>query len=116
MHLLFWLSLFPLTTEWLRHYPTAPAPVAVYGVVLLMAAIAYYILQRNIICAQGKDSILKQALGRDIKGKLSPILYITGVAFAFIAPLVSCGIYVFVALIWLIPDRRIEKRLSSPSS
>jgi len=81
-----------------------------------MAAIAYYILQRNIICAQGKDSILKQALGRDIKGKLSPILYITGVAFAFIAPLVSCGIYVFVALIWLIPDRRIEKRLSSPSS
>ena len=114
MHLLFWLSIVPLTTEWLRRYPTASTPLCVYGGILLMAAIAYYILQNAIICTQGEGSILKQALGRDRKGKISILLYGVGIALSFVTPVLCYVIYSFVALIWLVPDRRIEKKFNNP--
>src|SRR6476660_7858975 len=109
LHLLFWLSLFPFTAGWMGENHFTAAPTALYGVVLLMAAIAYYLLQQAIIRAQGQDSILKQAIGRDWKGKLSPVLYMTGVVATLLAPSVSQGIFVAAALIWFMPDRRIEK-------
>ncbi len=108
LHLLFWLSLVPFTTGWMGENHFAAAPTAVYGAVLLMSAIAYWILQQLIIASQGSDSILKQAVGGDWKGKLSPALYVVAVLLAFGWRWVSLGIYVFVALLWLIPDRRIE--------
>lgn len=108
LHLLFWLSLFPFVTGWMGENPFAPAPLALYGVVLLMAAIAYWILQRAIIASQGIDSLLAKAVGRDIKGKLSPLLYGIAIIMSFVAPCVAGGIYVFVALRWLVPDRHIE--------
>ena len=89
----------------------APAPTAAYGVVLLMAAIAYYILQRTIIAHQGPNSLLASALGRDWKGKLSPLFYLAAIPLAFVSPWISGGLYAFVALLWLIPDRRIERVL-----
>ena len=112
MHLLFWLSLIPWATAWMRPGELAPAPAAFYGIILLLCAIAYYILQRIIICTQGGDSLLQKALGRDAKGKISPVLYATGVGLAFVSPLMSYLIYAFVACIWLVPDRRIEKTLA----
>jgi len=112
LHLLFWLSLFPFTTAWIGENHIAPTPTAVYGFVLLMAAIAYYILQRAIIAQQGKHSLLATALGRDWKGKLSPLLYFAAIPLAFVNPWISNGIYIFVALLWLIPDRRIERELT----
>jgi uncharacterized membrane protein len=111
LHLLFWLSLFPFTTGWIGENHIAPTPTAIYGVVLLMAAIAYYILQRAIIFQQGPDSLLAAAVGRDWKGKLSPVLYFMAILLAFVSPWISNGLYVFVALLWLIPDRRIERVL-----
>ena len=111
LHLLFWLSLFPFTTAWMGENHLAPTPTAVYGFVLLMAAIAYYILQRAIIAQQGRDSLLAAALGRDWKGKLSPVLYLAAIPLAFVSPWISSGLYAFVALMWLIPDRRIERVL-----
>jgi uncharacterized membrane protein len=108
LHLLFWLSLFPFMTRWMGENDFPPLPVAAYGVVSLLAAIAYFILERTIIAEQGDGSKLAQAVGRDIKGKLSPVLYATAIAFAFIARWVSLGVYVLVALMWLFPDRRIE--------
>src|SRR6187399_2519432 len=108
LHLLFWLSLFPFATAWMGENHFAPLPTALYGMVLLMAAIAYYILQQIIIAAQGPDSLLKRAVGRDWKGRLSPLLYITAIAATLVSPLISEAIYVGAALIWLIPDRRIE--------
>ena len=111
LHLLFWLSLFPFTTAWMGENHLAPVPVAVYGFVLLMAAIAYYILQRSIIAQQGPGSLLAAAIGKDWKGKLSPGLYFTAIPFAFVNPWISSGLYVFVALMWLVPDRRIERVL-----
>jgi uncharacterized membrane protein len=111
LHLLFWLSLFPFTTGWIGENHIAPAPTAIYGLVLLMAAIAYYILQRAIIVQQGPDSLLATAVGRDWKGKLSPVLYFLAIPLAFVSPWISHGLYVFVALLWLIPDRRIERVL-----
>ena len=111
LHLLFWLSLFPFTTGWIGENYVAPIPTAVYGFVLLMAAIAYYILQRVIITRQGRDSLLAAALGRDWKGKLSPALYFIAIPFAFLNPWISNALYVFVALLWLVPDRRIERVL-----
>jgi uncharacterized membrane protein len=111
LHLLFWLSLVPFTSGWLGENHVAPTPAAVYGFVLLMAAIAYYILQRAIINQQGRDSILASAIGGDWKGKLSPVLYLVAIPLAFVSPWISTGLYVFVALIWFIPDRRIERVL-----
>ncbi len=115
LHLLFWLSLFPFVTGWMGENHFAPAPLALYGIVLLMAAIAYWILQRVIIASQGTDSLLAKAVGRDIKGKLSPLLYSIAILMSFVAPWVSGGIYVFVALMWLVPDRRIENILRETS-
>jgi uncharacterized membrane protein len=112
LHLLFWLSLFPITTGWMGENRFAPTPTAVYGFVLLMAAIAYYILQRAIIAKQGPQSLLAAAIGSDWKGKLSPILYLTAIPSAFVSPWISSSIYIAVALIWLIPDRRIERVLT----
>jgi uncharacterized membrane protein len=113
LHLLFWLSLFPFATGWMGENHFAPLPTALYGVVLLMAAIAYYVLQQTIIRAQGQDSILKAAIGRDWKGKLSPVLYIAAIAATWYSPWIAEAIFVIAALIWLIPDRRIEKVLPS---
>ena len=111
LHLLFWLSLFPFVTGWVGHNHFFPAPMALYGVVLLLAAIAYFILQQTIIASQGTDSILKKAIGHDLKGKISPILYAAAIPAAFCKPWFAGAIYVFVALIWLVPDRRIERVL-----
>jgi uncharacterized membrane protein len=109
LHLLFWLSLIPLATGWMGENHFASAPSALYGVVLLMAAIGYWILQQLIISSQGRDSLLKKAIGGDWKGKLSPLLYILAILTAFWSHWISQGIYVLVALFWLIPDRRIER-------
>jgi uncharacterized membrane protein len=109
LHLLFWLSLFPITTGWMGENRFAPTPTAVYGFVLLMAAVAYFVLQHAIIAKQGPQSVLAAAIGRDWKGKLSPVLYLSAIPLAFISPWISSSIYAFVALIWLIPDRRIER-------
>jgi uncharacterized membrane protein len=111
LHLLFWLSLFPFTTGWMGENHIAPAPAAVYGFVLLMAALAYYILQSAIIAQQGRDSLLAAAIGGDWKGKLSPTLYLAAIPLAFVSPWISITLYVFVALLWLVPDRRIERVL-----
>jgi uncharacterized membrane protein len=111
LHLLFWLSLFPFATGWMGENHFAPAPSALYGTVLLMAAIAYWLLQLAIIRAQGPDSLLAKAVGRDRKGKLSPFLYVAGIAATFWSTALAQAIYVFVALLWLVPDRRIEKAL-----
>jgi uncharacterized membrane protein len=108
LHLLFWLSLFPFSAGWMGENHFAAVPTALYGVVLLMAAIAYYLLQLVIIRSQGRDSILKKAVGRDWKGKLSPIFYIVGIVSTLRVPWVAHIIFVSAALIWLIPDRRIE--------
>jgi uncharacterized membrane protein len=111
LHLLFWLSLFPFTTGWMGENHLAPTPTAVYGFVLLMAAIAYFILQRTIIAQQGPGSLLAAAIGKDWKGKLSPVCYLAAIPLAFVSPWISSGLYVFVALLWLVPDRRIERVL-----
>jgi len=110
-HLLFWLSLMPAATAWLGENLPAPVPVAVYGVVLLMPAIAYVLLQMAIVHRHGRDSVLAVALGRDMKGKLSPVLYAAGIGLAFVYPWLSVALYVLVALIWLVPDRRIENMI-----
>ena len=112
LHLLFWLSLIPFTTGWMGENHFAAVPTALYGFVLLMAAIAYWILQTTVLCEHGKGSILDVALGKDIKGKISPLLYIIAVAAAFFGLQWLAGaLYIFVALIWLVPDRRIENAL-----
>ncbi|MFZ6778995.1 TMEM175 family protein [Undibacterium sp. Ji83W] len=113
LHLLFWLSLIPFATGWVGENHFAPIPAALYGAVLLMAAIAYFILQQQIIATQGADSLLKKAVGADWKGKLSPAVYATGMLLACWYPLVAMAMYVAMALIWLIPDRRIEKVLKN---
>ena len=111
LHLLFWLSLFPFATGWMGENHFAPMPSALYGVVLLMAAIAYWLLQTMIIRTQGQDSLLRKAVGSDWKGKLSPVLYVVGIVTTSWSPKVAQAIYVFVALLWLVPDKRIEKVL-----
>ncbi len=111
LHLLFWLSLIPFTTAWAGENHLASAPTAIYGFVLLMAAIAYYILQRTIMREQGAQSLLAKALGNDWKGKVSPLCYFSAIPLAFLNPLISTGLYIFVALIWLVPDSRIERAL-----
>jgi uncharacterized membrane protein len=109
LHLLFWLSLFPFVTGWMGENNFAAAPSGLYGVVLLMAAIAYFILQDTIIRSQGSDSVLARAVGRDIKGKSSAILYASGILASFYLPWLAGVMYLLVALIWLVPDRRIER-------
>jgi len=109
LHLLFWLSLVPFVTGWMGENHFAAVPTAVYGMVLLMSAIAYTILQNAIIAGHGASSKLASAVGRDFKGKLSMLLYIAAILLAFVHQLISDAIYVTVALIWLIPDRRIER-------
>jgi uncharacterized membrane protein len=116
LHLLFWLSLFPFATAWIGENHVAATPTALYGCVLLMAAIAYSILQRTIIVKQGRDSLLAKAIGRDWKGKISPVLYLAAIPFSFLNPWIGTAIYVFVAFMWLIPDRRIERMLEARHS
>ncbi len=111
LHLLFWLSLVPFTTGWMGENHFAAVPAALYGAVLLMAGIAYLILQRMIIASQGPDSLLRKAVGSDWKGKVSAALYAVAIPMAFVWHWVSLGLYVLVALLWLIPDRRIESVL-----
>lgn len=110
-HLLFWLSLVPVATAWMGQNLLAPIPTAIYGAVLLMPAVAYYLLQLAIVHKEGSHSVLAKALGSDIKGKISPILYAVAIALAFFVPWASIAIYVLVAVIWLVPDRRIERSL-----
>lgn len=112
MHLLFWLSLIPFTTGWMGENHFAPLPTAVYGVVLLGAAIAYYILQNQIVAAHETNANLKAALGNDLKGKISPLIYIAAIGLAFVNQWISDALYVLVALMWLIPDRRIESKIN----
>lgn len=111
LHLLFWLSLFPFTTGWMGENHFAPTPTALYGFVLLMAAIAWLILERAIIRRQGHDSILARAVGNHWKEYVSPVCYFAAIPLAFVSVWISCGLYVFVAGLWLIPDRRIERIL-----
>ena len=113
LHLLFWLSLFPFATAWMGENHAASAPTAVYGFVLLMAAIAYYILQSLIIAQQGSGSLLALAVARDWKGKLSPAIYLAGISLAYVHPWISSGLYAFAALVWLVPDRRIARVLAN---
>ena len=108
LHLLFWLSLFPFMTAWMGRTGFASAPVLFYGAVSLGAAIAYFVLQRCIISDQGEGSRLAAALGRDLKGKISPVLYVAGIALAYPGRWLALGLYVVVALMWLVPDRRME--------
>ena len=116
LHLLFWLSLFPFATGWMGENHFAPAPSALYGGVLLMAAFAYLLLQGAIIAAQGPDSVLRKAVGSDWKGKVSPVLHIAGIVASLHSSRVAQAIYTFVALLWLIPDRRIEHALRQNGS
>ena len=109
-HLLVWLSLIPFATAWLGENHIAPLPTALYG--LLMPAIAYYVLQTTIVRVNGADSSLAKALGDDLKGKISPLLYVGGIVLAFVSPWISIALYTLVALIWLVPDRRIEKAIA----
>lgn len=113
LHLLFWLSLVPFTTGWIGENHFDPIPMAFYGIVLLMAAIAYFILQTTIIKSQGEHSLLAKAVGNDIKGKMSPIIYLLAIGSNFVSQWISGSFYVLVALIWLIPDKRIEIILRS---
>jgi len=111
LYLLFWLSLFPFTTGWIGENGLATIPTAVYGFVLLMAATAYYILERVIIANEGSDSLVAEAVRRERKGKLSLVLYLAAIPIAFVSPWIAAGLYVFVAFLWLIPDPRIERKL-----
>jgi uncharacterized membrane protein len=112
LHLLFWLSLIPFVTGWMGENHFAPLPTAVYGINLLAAGTAYYILQSLIVAAQGKDSKIKAALGKDLKGKISPLIYVAAIALAFVNQWIADALYVLVALMWLIPDRRIESKIN----
>ena len=112
LHLLFWLSLTPFVTAWMGENQFAAAPVALYGVVMICAATAYYILAHVLISHHGRDSALAKALGRDVKGKVSLLFYAVAIPLSFFSSWLACGLYVLVAVIWLIPDRRIERIMS----
>lgn len=116
LHLLFWLSLVPFTTGWMGENHFAMIPAAAYGFTLLMAGIAYYILQQRIIASQGPDGELQRAIGGDWKGKASPLLYILAIGLAFVRPALAMTVYVLVALMWVVPDRRIEHMLGAHPS
>ncbi len=111
LHLLFWLSLFPFTTAWMGENHLAAIPTAIYGFVLVMAAIAYYVLERAIIAKQGRESLLALAVGKDWKAKISLVLYLAAIPLAFVSSWIASALYLFAALLWLIPDPRIEKAL-----
>jgi len=111
-HLLFWLSLFPFAAAWAGENRFAPWPVAFYGVILFFAAVAYFILTRTLIALHGRESVLASAVGRDFKGKVSLIIYLVAIPFAFAERWLACALYVLVAVLWVVPDRRIEKMLS----
>ncbi|MEO7166722.1 MAG: TMEM175 family protein [Spartobacteria bacterium] len=113
LHLLFWLSLIPFVTGWMGENHFAPLPVALYGVILLCAACAYWLLQRSLIKSEGPDGLLARAVGGDWKGKVSPLLYAAAIGLAFVQPLISCSLYLAVAVLWLVPDPRIERIISS---
>jgi len=113
LHFMFWLSLFPWATAWMGENEFAAIPSAVYGVVMLMAALSWMLLQAQIIRAQGNHSLLKRALGSDMKGRLSPLMYVGGIALSFVRPGLGLVFYVGVALMWLVPDKRIERALES---
>ena len=115
LHLLFWLSLFPVSTAWVDQTKFSRTPVIVYGVNLLLAALAYYALQLAIFHVQG-GSGLRQALGRDLKGKISPVLYLCGIALAFVNPWLAMLVFTIVAIMWLVPDRRVERYLAARES
>jgi uncharacterized membrane protein len=108
LHLLFWLSLFPFSTRWMDESGFVQVPVVAYGINLFCASIAYFILQQALIRQQGRDGALAQAVGRDWKGKASPLIYLTGLALSLVQPLLGVAVYTVVALIWLVPDRRVE--------
>lgn len=114
LHLLFWLSLVPFVTGWMGENHFAALPVAFYGVVMLLAAMAYFILAHVLIAYHGRDSDLAKALGKDFKGKVSVVFYAAAIPLAFVSAWLSCALYVLVAIMWLIPDRRIEKALTEP--
>ena len=111
LHLLFWLSVVPFTTEWVGEYPAAAVPTAIYGGVFLMAGFAYLLLQDALVRRNGRDSILARAIGRDLKGKLSALLYASAILLAFVRPWIADAVYVLVALVWFVPDRRIERSI-----
>ncbi|MDB5296155.1 MAG: hypothetical protein JWO31_2138 [Phycisphaerales bacterium] len=113
LHLLFWQSLVPFVTGWMGENGFAPVPTALYGVVLLMAAVAYFVLERAIIATQGRDSLLAGAVGRDRKGRLSIVCYATAIGLSFVNQWLAGGLYALVAVMWLVPDARIERRLKS---
>ncbi len=112
LHLLFWLSLIPFVTGWMGENHFAAWPVALYGVVLFFCACAYTILQRSLLAQEGKNCTLASAVGKDLKGKASIVIYASAIALAFVQPLISCALYIVVAIMWLIPDRRIERRVT----
>jgi uncharacterized membrane protein len=112
LHLLFWLSLVPFTTAWLGENELAPAPAAAYGIVLLAAALAYYLLQTVIIRSQGDGSLVARAVGRDLKGRGSPLVYTAGILLSLVVPWLGVAVYALVALLWLIPDRRLERTMA----
>jgi uncharacterized membrane protein len=112
LHLLFWLSLIPFGTSWIGDTSFAATPVALYGVVLLCAAFAYFLLTRSLISHHGHDSLLAAAVGNDFKGKISLVIYAIAIPLAFLSSLLAYGLYILVVLIWLVPDRRIEKTLA----
>lgn len=114
LHLLFWLSLIPFVTGWMGENNFTAWPVASYGIVLLLAAIAYFILTRVLISYHGKDAVLTRALGKDFKGKVSLLFYAVGIPLSFVKPWLACAMYVLVAAMWLIPDRRFERALAEP--
>jgi uncharacterized membrane protein len=114
INLLFWLSLIPFATGWMGENHFAPVPTALYGVALLMPALAFYGLQLVIIHAQGSEGALARAIGRDLKGKVSPVLYVAGILLAFADARIACAVYLLVALLWFIPDRRIERVVRRP--
>jgi uncharacterized membrane protein len=111
LHLLFWLSLFPFTTAWMGENHLAAIPTAIYGFVLLMAAIAYQLLEHTIVAREGRQSLLARAIGKDWKGKFSPALYVAAIPLAFVSSWIASALYVFAALLWLIPDPRIEREM-----
>jgi uncharacterized membrane protein len=115
LHLLFWLSLVPFVTAWMGENQLEALPVALYGGVMLMASVAYSLLMILMIRHEGRESALARAMGRDLKGKASPLIYATAIGMAFVQPLVSLGLYVLVAAIWFIPDRRVERTLKADS-
>jgi uncharacterized membrane protein len=114
LNFLFWLSFFPFVTGWMGENHFRPIPTALYGAVLLLAAVAYFALQTLILRTEGRESALTIAIGRDLKGKISPLFYVAGIALSFVRPWIAGCLYVLVALIWLVPDRRIERALELP--